>query len=284
MAPGSAAKARTTRRSATSRTQRLWKSVWASGSLRVATARVRTPPVVRRPASGTTRRFATTPRGESWPKWMSITGVTPSCAPADTARALAIGPGHHGTSRARIHGLRWRRPAVAANDSWRPGSTRLPGSRASNTRRAAARLFQTRLSRPRRPAARNRLPMTVARSTDGWPPTTAANAMSVASASPAARGTGRRTSLRRRNAEPATSATLKPEMARTWKTPARRKSASKVGGSWRRSPMRRPSRSEPDTAGRWVSMTSWIHSRVRSHQGMATGGRCSTPVVRAVAK
>ena len=58
--------------------------------------------------------------------------------------------------------------------------------------------------------------MTVARSTDGWPPTTAANATSVASARPAARGAGRRASLNRRKAEPATSATLKPEMASTW--------------------------------------------------------------------
>ena len=57
-------------------------------------------------------------------------------------------------------------------------------------RSAAARLFHTRLSRPRRPAARNRPPMMVARSTEGWPPTTAANATSVASARPAASGVG----------------------------------------------------------------------------------------------
>ena len=143
--------------------------------------------------------------------------------------------------------------------------------------RGAARLFQARLSRPRSPAARNSPPMTVARSTDGCPPTTAANATRVASARPAARGAGTRRSLSSRNADPATRATLKPEIARTWNTPARRKSASKVGGSWRRSPMRRPSRSEPETAGRCASMTPWIHSRVRSHQGTATGGGAPPP-------
>ena len=253
-APGRAASARTTRRSVTRRSQRLWKSGWASGSQRVATASVRTPPVVRRPASGTTRRFAATPSGESWPKWSSITGVTPSWAPADTASALRTGPGHQGGSRARIHGWRWRRPAVAANESWSPGSARLPGSRASSARSAAARLFHTRLSRPRRPAARNRPPMMVARSTEGWPPTTAANATSVASARPAASAAGRRRRRRTRNAEPATSATLKPEIASTWKTPACRKSASRVDGSWRRSPMRSPSRSAPETGGRWASI------------------------------
>ena len=48
--------------------------------------------MVAAPASGTTRRFATTPTSESWLKWAAMIGVTAHWA----VRLTAMGTASHG--------------------------------------------------------------------------------------------------------------------------------------------------------------------------------------------
>ncbi len=58
--------------------------------------------------------------------------------------------------------------------------------------------------------------MTVARRTDGWPPTTSAKPMSTAAATTATARRGIPQIARPANTAPARSATLNPDTARMW--------------------------------------------------------------------
>src|SRR6266571_3606459 len=188
-APGTAAAIATSARSASNTGQTASKPTCAALSLRKDTPTARSPATVATPARGTTPRFATTPIVDSWLKWVRVIGST------------AIGA-------ATI-------PAVAANESWNPGSCRSPGRTARITNAARARLLVTDASRSRRSAARTSTAMTTARSTDGSGPTTAAKPMTTTIATTADVRRPTRARWQSANTAAASNATLKPDTART---------------------------------------------------------------------
>ena len=100
---------------------------------------------------------------ESWLKWARPIGSTASWAAALTARAPARPRRGSGASTM---------PAVAANESWKPGSCRSAGRAARMTSAARARLFSTAASRSSSKARSTSTAISVARSTEGWDPTT----------------------------------------------------------------------------------------------------------------
>ena len=216
MAHGSRAAAQTTARSAARSSQTKLNSADATTSLAAATARARRPSDVPPAASGTTSRFAATPASESWLKCASITGVTAACAPALTAMACASERGHpQAASRSVAAGARWMIPAVATNESAKPGSQRSPGRHASTSSPARASAFMSWDSRSRRTPTSSISPMMVARSTDGWAPTTSAKDSSTSAAITAVGRRASPASDSTANTEDASSATLKPETAST---------------------------------------------------------------------
>ena len=107
-------------------------------------------------------------------------------------------------------------PAVAAKDSWKPGSQRSPGRQSSRASTAMASAFRSWDSRSSSRAASRSSPITVARSTEGWPPTTSAKPTSATAAAPAAPRRGMPHIASPPNTAPASSATLKPDTARMW--------------------------------------------------------------------
>ncbi len=107
-------------------------------------------------------------------------------------------------------------PAVAANESWKPGSHRSPGRQSSRRSVASARALGSCDCRSSRSAASRSSPITVARSTEGWPPTTSAKPISTTAAITATARRGIPQSARPPNTAPASSATLKPDTARMW--------------------------------------------------------------------
>ena len=135
------------------------------------------PRTVAMPARGTTARLAITPMVETWLKWARAMGSTASWAATLTPSAARSGL--RGSGARTI-------PAVAAKESWKPGSWRSPGRVARMARPARARLLSTEASRSSSRAPRISTPMMAARSTDGSGPTTQANAMTAAMAAAAA--------------------------------------------------------------------------------------------------
>ena len=124
-APGTAAAARTTARSPRSAGHAAWKSTSAASAETAAAARAPRPMTVAAPASGTTARLAAIPTSESWLKWLAMTGVTATCAVRLTARAAASHGGRPRSRSARAApGASQTIPAVAAKESWKPGSHR----------------------------------------------------------------------------------------------------------------------------------------------------------------
>ena len=107
-------------------------------------------------------------------------------------------------------------PAVAAKESWKPGSHRSVGLQTSSANPARQSAFMSWESRSRSTLRSRRSPITVALSTDGCPPTTRAKPTRTAAATTAVvrRGTPNRDSAAK--TEEATRATLNPETASTW--------------------------------------------------------------------
>src|SRR5258705_219666 len=162
-------------------------------------------------------------------------------------------------------------PAVAAKESWKPGSHRSPGRQSSRARTARASAFGSWDSRSSSSAASRSSPITVARSTDGWPPTTSAKPTSTTAATPAAPRRGTPSMARPPNTAPASRATLKPDTARMWYTPARRKLSSISRGSVDRSPSRRLASSAAEVSGSRAAMTPTAHRFTTTGQGGVSG-------------
>ena len=221
-------------------------------SLTAARATPASPTTVATAASGTTARFATMPITETWLKWTSAIGSTASCAATLTPSAPVTTPRGSGASTIL---------AVAANESWNPGSWRSPGSTASSASAASARLLSTDASRSISSAPSTITAMTTARSTEGWGPTMAANATTAPMAPVAAiRALARVASASAKIAD-ATRATLNPETASTWYTPASRNDCTTAGGSCPRAPRSSPPSSAADTGGNAASITASARRR-----------------------
>ena len=116
--------------------------------------------------------------------------------------------------------------------------------------------------------------MTAARRTDGWGPTTNANPITTTIATIAASRRPTRARLHSAQTAAASSATLKPETASTWYTPARRKAPSMSGGRPVRSPSSRPPSNAADAGGSACPMaaTAWRFTRAGHGGGGSSSG------------
>src|SRR6185436_14352078 len=213
---GTAAASHTASRSRITSAQPRFSAREPASSLTAAAASPKSPTVVAAPARGTTARFAARPISESWLKCTAMTGRTAACAPALTAMAAAARGGQPNRSSAAVPGAaRYTMPAVAAKESWNPGSQRSPGRHARSASAARASALGSWDSRSSRTPPSRMSPMMVARSTEACAPTTRAKPTSAAAATPAVTRRETPTMLSVAKIDAETRATLKPDTAST---------------------------------------------------------------------
>jgi hypothetical protein len=175
-----------------------------------------------------------------------------------------------------------RRPAVAATESWNPGSETAPGSASSMPSTASPRYAAACPARPDSLATMATPPISAARTTlADAPAATVYRAIAARMARERGlRGTRRSSAA---NTDP-TSAMFQPLMATTWLIPDRAKASATSRGTRSRSPIRIPDARPACGDGRVRASTSApARLTCSSRPARPVGGARSRPSARPVA-
>lgn len=198
--------------------------------------------------AGATAMLASTPTGPSEPAIITTSGMVTIWAATATARSSASTRGHpRSHNQVRIGGASAMRPAVAATDNAKPGSTAIAGQMIRTPRTATARAGTAAVRRSATSAIRPTSPINAARTTlgDGRTTTTKQPSTTIVRSAAGVRGVPqtRNTS----STAPAMIAKFAPDTARRCVSPAVRNSSTTSSGRPSVSPTTRPG-SSPDSA------------------------------------
>ena len=154
--------------------------------------------------------------------------------------------------------------ATAANESWKPGSSRLYGFQPSSKAAPSNRKYQRSRGRDASHASDASAPATPARTTDGCQPTAMTYAPIAASAPTSAASREMPSSHAASRTPPATNATFCPETANRWYRPDDRKRSRSSSLRPSSSPRTRPARTARRSPDRPGAIEAASRRRIRS--------------------